>query len=155
MKRSALLLTLCLTILATETVHAQRQTGVIDQRDAQRAGLKVNWTTSVEVDPSYSTIAGMYLYVSDKTSTTTFEIEYGGTDEVKGLLAMAKDGDANNQRIALDRLAVISSRHFGQRNTENLDDRAKAYMAEVNQAATVREVISQYDFGPNGAAATR
>ena len=150
MKRSALLIAICFGIFSSGVTHAQKRSGVIDQKDAQRAGLKVEWTTSVETDPSYGKVVGLYLHISDKYSTTTFEIQYGGTDEVKALVAQAKAGNPEKQKIALERLSAISARHFGQKNMDKLDERAKSFADQVKQASTVREVISQFARGPSG-----
>ncbi len=150
MKRSALLVVLCLGIFNSGFALAQNRPGLINERDAQRAGLKIQWTSAVEVAPTLGKISGLYLHISDKHSTTTFEIEYGGTVEVNALVAQAKGTDAEKQKAALARLAVISARHFGQQNMENLDERAKSYADQVKQPSTIREVISQFGYGRNG-----
>ena len=90
-KRAALLSAVLLFVLGNSLAQAQL-TGVIDQVRAQKAGLKVEWISQVQVDPTAAKLSGIYLQVSDKNSTTTFELTYGKQREVISQFDFGPDG---------------------------------------------------------------
>jgi hypothetical protein len=79
-----------ITIFSTPLLA--QYSGLINKDDAKRAGLAIDWTSQIQVDGTYGKIAGMFLFVSDKASTTTFELEYDGHREVVSQYQYGPDG---------------------------------------------------------------
>lgn len=72
-------------ILLTTTIWASTtvaQDGRISTVDASRAGLKVEWTTQVDVSAAGGKIVDIQLNVNEDRSRTFFAIEYGNQREV-------------------------------------------------------------------------
>ena len=64
------------------TAQVQANDGIISSVDAARAGLRVDWTTQVDVTSRGGSVVGLQLDINEDRSRTFFAIQYGNKREI-------------------------------------------------------------------------
>ena len=67
-----------LLLLLASAGFAQTKRGLISVGDLQRNGLKRQWFTQIQLNPSRSHVVGVMQHISSTHAMTVFEVKYKG-----------------------------------------------------------------------------